>query len=56
MYHDEEYRKAIKALLSGKNIDTSNRVDRIYADSVKAKSEEKQKIAEARARKVKRRI
>ena len=56
MYHDEDYREAIKALLSGKHIDTSDRIDRIYTDSVRSKSEEKQRKAEARAKKVKRRI
>ena len=41
MYHDEDYREAIKALLSGKNIDTGDRIDRIYTDTVRSKSEEK---------------
>ena len=56
MYHDNGYRGAIKALTQGKSIDTSDRVDRIYVDIIKERTAEKQKKAEARAKKVKRRI
>ena len=41
MYHDKGYRGAMRALSSGKTINTADRVDKIYIDGIKERNEAK---------------
>lgn len=55
-YHDEEYRAAVRSILQGKAIYTADRDEKVYMESLVNRNLQKQREAEKRGKKSKKRI